>query len=316
MRLGLMVDATCDLPMGILKANNILIAPISLRIGDQTWVDKRDGAETDRFYNTVFAPGGGAADAESISTPSDVFYQEFMDKIVLNHEYAFVLTLSRARSPIFQNASDAASRIIKDAVMLRFKAGNKKAFGMRVINSQQLFAGQGVLTMELIDMINSGVDFTKIMVRMEELSDCTYTYGIPTDLKYIYERASKRGDRSVGFVGATLGGMLDIKPVVRCFHGDTGPVAKIRKWDAATAQTVAVLKRQHAAGQLLSKHVVASYGGTLAEAEGVAAVQDARDYCAKHGLTFTLSQMSASAAINIGPRTLSLAFISQPHEFA
>jgi fatty acid-binding protein DegV len=165
-------------------------------------------------------------------------------------------------------------------------------------------------------MIKAGMDFTKIMGRIEEMSDRTYTYGVPTDLRYIYERASKRGDRSVGLVGVTIGGMLDIKPVIRCYHGDTGPVAKIRKWDTATMKVVEVLKQQHAAGNLLSKHVVASYGGPLPDAEKTEAVQALRDFCKSEGLIFTLAPMSATASLTVGPGFLSIAFIAQEHEFA
>jgi DegV family protein with EDD domain len=315
MRLGMMVDASCDLPPEVFAQHGILIAPINIRVGDKIWVDDRNPKTTADFFKTVYAPNGGAADAESISTPVEVFHRELMDKVVLNHEYAFVMTLTRARSPIYANATEAASQVIREAVMTRFKAGNKKAFGMRVINSQQLFSGQGILALEMIDMIQSGMDFTKIMGKIEEAADNTYSYAVPTDLKYIYERASKRGDRSVSLFGVTVGGFLDIKPILRVFRGETGACGKVRKWDAAAEKIVSVVKREHQAGHLLSKHICASYGGPLVEAEATTAVKDLRAYCTENGLTFTLSHMSMTASINVGPGMLGISFIGQEHEF-
>ena len=50
MRIGIVVDSTCDLPESYFKKNNIQILPISIRLGDELLVDKRDAQATRRFY--------------------------------------------------------------------------------------------------------------------------------------------------------------------------------------------------------------------------------------------------------------------------
>ena len=50
MRIGIVVDSTCDLPESYFKKNNIQILPISIRLGKELLVDKRDEQATRRFY--------------------------------------------------------------------------------------------------------------------------------------------------------------------------------------------------------------------------------------------------------------------------
>ena len=50
MRIGLVVDATCDLPPEFLSANNIRVLPIGIRVGQRRIIDDRDPDTTLRFY--------------------------------------------------------------------------------------------------------------------------------------------------------------------------------------------------------------------------------------------------------------------------
>src|SRR3546814_3901774 len=56
---------------------------------------------------------------------------------------------------------------------------------------------------------------------------------VATDLHYLRARTRKRGDRSVSLLSATLGSALDIKPILHCNRGETGPVGKVKGTDAA-----------------------------------------------------------------------------------
>ena len=41
MRIGLVVDATCDLPPEFLAAHGIRVMPIGIRLGEQRLIDRR-----------------------------------------------------------------------------------------------------------------------------------------------------------------------------------------------------------------------------------------------------------------------------------
>ncbi len=50
MRIGILVDSTCDLPEADFAQHNIRVMPISIRLGDELLVDERDAAATQHFY--------------------------------------------------------------------------------------------------------------------------------------------------------------------------------------------------------------------------------------------------------------------------
>src|SRR5690606_23205895 len=62
MRIGIVVDSTCDLPVDYLKANDVEILPITVRIGDELQVDYRDEADTLAFLHSHIAERGVSAE--------------------------------------------------------------------------------------------------------------------------------------------------------------------------------------------------------------------------------------------------------------
>src|SRR3546814_17555468 len=90
----------------------------------------------------------------------------------------------------------------------------------------------------------------KIRERAELIVQNTYGYMVPRDLHYLRVRGQKKGDRSVGWVGAALGTMLDIKPLIRGYRNETGPVAKLRHLADARASLFAHAARSVARGLL------------------------------------------------------------------
>lgn len=77
-------------------------------------------------------------------------------------------------------------------------------------------------------MRKAGEGVQKIRERLEELALNTHGYMVPPDLYYLRNRARTKGDRSVSLFSAALGTALDIKPILHCNKGETGPVAKVK----------------------------------------------------------------------------------------
>ncbi len=63
MRIGLVVDAGCDLPYDFAREHGVEILPITLRIDDQTYIDRRDPEQTGEFYRAHLANKGNAETA-------------------------------------------------------------------------------------------------------------------------------------------------------------------------------------------------------------------------------------------------------------
>jgi fatty acid-binding protein DegV len=102
--------------------------------------------------------------------------------------------------------------------------------------------------------------------------------------------------------------------VLRCVQGETGPVAKVRHFEAAAKRLFENLAQQIERG-LLAPFVNLSYGGDLdviPELEGYA--QMAR-VAAARGVQVQVSAMSMTGGVNVGREALAAGIIAQAHEF-
>ena len=312
MRIGLVVDSACDLPGEFLAANNITILPITVRIGDAVQVDHRDERATLEFLHAQIAERG--ADAETTPFTVEQIRDLFLDRLVIDYDYVFCMTITKSRSPIFDNAMQASFAILNGYRTARAAAGNDTPFALRVIDSQNLFAAQGILPVEAVRLRAAGEGPPKIRARLEHLAMHTHGYLVPRDLYYIRNRARKKGDRSVSLFSAALGTALDIKPVLHAHRGETGPVAKIKGFDAAVRKVFEFAACRVDTG-LLTPTLCLSYGGDLAEMRALPGYSELRDACRARNIDVFESVMSLTGMVNVGKGALVVGFASDPHRF-
>ena len=308
MKIGLVVDSGCDLPKDYLDANNILVLPVPIRIGKEIYVDDRDPQRARDFYTRHEVDKNH--DAETAPPSVEQIRTLLLKEAVGNFDYALVQTVPKSRSPIFDNATEAAHAILGDYRQYREAAGREGPFRIRVSDSQTLFAGQGVLAAETMRLINSGMKVCDIRQRISNLTPCTTGYAVVPDLYYVHKRARKKGDKSVGFVGALMGSALDIKPILCARQDQTFPVAKVRGFDAAVNKMF-----QHARAcvenGLLTPIVCVSYAGdpeAVYQMPGFDALKAATE---QHAIELLVSHMGLTGGVNIGPGAISVGFISE-----
>jgi DegV family protein with EDD domain len=312
MRIGLVVDSACDLPGDFLARNQVTILPITVRIGDAVQVDHRDERATLDFLKAQIAERG--ADAET--TPFTVLQIQdlVLKKLVIDYDYVFCMTITRSRSPIFDNAMQASFAILNEYRPIRAAAGNDTPFALRVIDSQNLFSAQGILPVEAVRLRAAGEGPPKIRARLEHLAMHTHGYLVPRDLYYIRNRARKKGDRSVSLLSAALGTALDIKPVLHANRGETGPVAKIKGFDAAVQKVFDFAARRVESG-LLTPTLCLSYGGELEEMRALPGYGRLRETCADRNIDVYESVMSLTGMVNVGKGAVVVGFAADPHTF-
>ncbi|HVT36955.1 MAG TPA: DegV family protein, partial [Nevskiaceae bacterium] len=173
MRIGIVVDSACDLPREFLEDNRIVILPITIHLGDADIVDKRNAEATLAFYQQHL---GARGDASSSPLPVEHIKDLFLSKLVIDYDLVFCLTIASSRSPIYDNATKAALAILNDYKPIRAKAGVPGPFALRVIDCQNLFVAQGVVTVEAVRMVRDRENPNKIRERLEYLAQNTYAY--------------------------------------------------------------------------------------------------------------------------------------------
>jgi len=312
MRIGVVVDSACDLPPDFIDRHRIQILPITIHLGGHDLVDRRDPDTTLRFYREHLGADGDAGSSPfSVEQIRDVFLRQ----LVIDYDFVFCLTIASSRSPIHANAMQASFSILNDYKPIRAAAGVPGPFALRVIDTQNLFSAQAVSAVEAVRLIESGLrNPNKMRERLEFIVQNTYGYMIPRDLHYLRVRAQKKGDRSVGWVSAALGTMLDIKPILRGYRNDTRPVAKLRHFEEASAKLLGFVEQRVRSGSLLTPTLVLSYGGGLAEMRALPGYAELVRSCRECGVEVLESMMSATGGINVGEGALGIGFAAEPHE--
>lgn len=313
MKIGLVVDSTCDLPRRFFDEEGIQLMPITLRIGDQTFEDLRNEKQTIAFHATNVDKKTETF-AESIPYSSEQIERLFLDKLVREYDHVFCLTIMQARSKIYENAMRASFSILTKYKQVRKDAGLPPRFALAVINSRNILTGQAVLAAEVIRMIKSGANPAAIDSRIRDLVPHTYGYLVPRSLYYLYKRGSKRGDKSLNWGSYALGSMLDIKPILRGHMDETGAVAKTRHFDAAVEITFANVARAVEQG-LLAPQVCISYGGNPNAVQQLPGFQRLKQVANAARVEIHTAPMSIAGAVHTGPGCVTAAFVSDKHTF-
>lgn len=312
MRIGVVADATCDLPPEYFRDRRVGILPVTIHLGDEVLIDIRDPDLTLKFYTDQLATKG--LDAHTEPFTADQIREKFLSDIVLEYDYVFCITITATRSPIFENATKASFAILNDYKNARARHGVSGPFALRVVDSKTMFCGTGVLVAEAAKLADSGVGSNDIRKRLDELRENIVGYMVPNDLYYIRNRGKKKGEKSVGLLTYAIGSALDIKPVILCYRGATQPVAKIRSYERAVERLF-----QHAANEvrrgISTQHLCISYGGPVQQVATLPGYDVLAKTAREHGIEILTSIMSATAAVNTGGGCVAIAWGGELHPF-
>src|SRR5690554_1174165 len=236
MKVGLIIDSACDLPYEFSRKHDLFILPVTAVIDGETYIDEHDPVRTQEFYQSGLLQKGHHAETHAFST--EQIHDLFIQKIVPQFDVAICETVTRSRSLVYQNASEAMNSVMANCEQARADSGRDGKFSMRVIDSKQIFAGQGLLAAHTLKLIDQKLSKNALRNEVERFSDKIFTCVIPRDLHYIRERARRRGDKSISGVVAFLGKALNITPIIFGQGVDGQPVAKTRSFDMAVEKVM------------------------------------------------------------------------------
>lgn len=309
MRIGLVVDSACDLPLDYIQQHQLILLPITVRIGNAVLADQRNEQATLEFLENKSDELMAQAETQpfTVQQVQDLFLQ----KLVIDYDYVFCMTITKTRSPIHDNTQQASFAILNDYKGPRSAAGITTPFSLRVIDTQSVFAGQAISAVEAVRLREAQEGAPKMRARIEQVALATQAYMVPRDLNYLRARTRHRGDRSVSFLSATLGSALDIKPILHCNRGDTGPVAKVKGFDNAAEKLLTFAARRVRDGKLLTPTMAISYGGPLEEMRRLPGYAELVETCRTHRVELLESLMSLTGMVNVGKGSLTLGFASE-----
>ncbi len=220
-RIRVVTDSACDVPSDIATALGIDVVSLTIRFGDDEYVDRVELSAADFWRkcatSTVLpetaAPSAGAFRAA---------YERARDD---GAEGVIVLTLSAALSATFQAASVAAEAV-------------GDLIPVTVIDTKAVTVAEGLIVIDVAEAAQSGEDLAQLVARAHSLIEQVGVCAMLDTLEHLV-----KGGR-IGGARALLGQVLAIKPILELKDGVVAEAGRQRTRARALA-VVAQRARDH-----------------------------------------------------------------------
>ena len=307
-KIGLVIDSACDLPHSFIEQHGIEIMPMVMHFGKMSFRDLREPEQTMELYRRFVAEKEIEVTTAPLSTKA--IKDWFLDQLVLKYDRVLVITASSIFKPVFENATQASFMILSGYKERRKAAGLDEQFGLRVIDSKTLFAGQAAVVYEALRVLNSQDEmlFDRLRQHVENFSQHVHAYLVPQDVFYLRKRVPQKESR--GWFNYQGLGMFDTKPIFRIYRGETNISEKVRGFDKAVERLFS-MAIDAIEGRLLTKVVCMSYAGNPEEVKKLPGYEDFARCALANRVETILSVMSTTAGIHVGPGAFSLAYASK-----
>lgn len=308
-RIGIAVDSSCDLPPEFIRRHGIEILPIYIHHADGTYRDCRENAAMARFYQEHSRTRYSQAQTEPLSVDdvTRIFEKDFLPK----YDRVNVITINSRKSQVYNRVTEAA---MINEPKFRNIAQRTTPFRIRMLDSYSMFSGHAVLVCEFVKLVHEQQQSqAKAIARINALRDKVYGYIVPHDLSYMRERRNlKKGDHKISWFSYKMAEALGISPIIELHDGETHSFKKSKGYNNALRDLF-----EHARNSILSglatDTIVMSYGGLLTDIQDNPDLVAFREFARQKGVRTLLSMMSATAAVNVGPKAFSLAFAREAH---
>jgi len=204
-RIRVVTDSACDLSAEVAAAHGVTIVPLSIRFGDEEFVDGKD-LTTEEFWARCKA---SPVLPETAAPSPGAFQEAFLAAIDEGYDGVLSLSLSGGVSATFQAASTAA-KAVADRIEVC------------AIDSRSMTMSLGLMVLDVADLAAGGADLAALEARAKELIPRTTVYGAVENLEHL-----EKGGR-IGGARALLGSLLSIKPVVTLVDGEVAEESKQR----------------------------------------------------------------------------------------
>lgn len=187
MKIAISCESTCDLPMEIIKKNDIKVIRLGINLDDKTYVDGVD-ITTEKLFELV----DEKQELPKTSAKGSEEYKEFFEEILKTYDAVIHVGFSSELSCSYQNANIA----IRDL---------KRAY---IVDSKNLSSGHGMMVLEAVELVNQGLSPEEIVERLNKVVNKISTSFVINTMKFLF-----KGGRCTGlqYFGANL---LKIKPSI------------------------------------------------------------------------------------------------------
>ena len=212
MTVRIVTDSSCDLPQSMADALGITIVPLSIRFGDQEYID-RTTITGDEFWAKVAA---SPVLPETAAPSPGQFEQAYRALKADGASAVVVIALSSDLSATMQS-SELGARAVAGEI------------DVRIVDSRNATMGLGLIVLECAERAKAGASADEIVALANSITPRVRLYGALDTIENL-----KKGGR-IGGAKALMASALSIKPIVEVANGLIGEAGKQRTRSKALA---------------------------------------------------------------------------------
>lgn len=201
----IVTDSTANLPKSLVNEYNITVIPTYVHFDKQTFLDGVDLSSSEFYEKLVASPRLPTTSQASVND-----FTETYKRILDAHPGASILSIhiSEQLSGFLGSARQAAA-FLPDVKITIF-------------DSRAVALGVGLQVIEAAKMVKAGKSLEEILARLEIMRDGMNLYWTLETLDYL-----AKGGR-IGKAARFMGGLLNIKPIIRLHKGAVDPYSRER----------------------------------------------------------------------------------------
>ncbi len=237
-KIKLICDSLSDIPKELLETYDIHEVPLTVIFDGKEYIDGIDLSK-EEFYKML-------RNSENMPKTSQCTYIQFRD--------AFKKYLNEDKDILYIGGSSTASGTLQSAMM----AKNDLEGNIYIIDTQNLSIGSGCFLLSAAEMIEKNKNIEDIVDHLEKLKNNIEVLFTVDTLDYL-----QKGGR-ISLAKATIGNMLNIKPILSIQDGLVKPVNQVRGKKQVVSKIIALIKEKF--GEDLSdKRIILGYGDNESE---------------------------------------------------
>lgn len=277
-RILIMADSTCDLPPDLVRRFTIRIVPTYVQFGLESLAD--DGIQLTRtnFYKRLVT----ASPLPTTSAPSLGETIEIMNRALQDADFVIGLTAPSNLSAIYNVFRLAASQTAPERVT--------------VIDSRTLSMGFGWQVIMAAEMAEAGHSAQAIQQMLLSTQPRIHVWAALDTLEYV-----RRSGR-VGWAAATMGELLQIKPIIHLYDGEVGYAMRVRTSHRAFQALVDLAHQAAPLDRLAIMHT--------ANPDGAQRLSDAL-HTIHPAATPVIVEATPIIGVHVGPNGLGLAVVQK-----
>lgn len=273
----IVTDSSSDVPHELAGEHAVEVVPLTIRFGDEEFVDRQDLTTASFWERLVLADHL----PETAAPSAGLFEETYRSLISEDATGIVVITISSELSGTYQSAVIAAER-------------TNGEIPIRVIDSRSVGMGLGLPVLEAATLAGQGASLDEVADYAARSTASTSVVAALDTLEYL-----KRGGR-VGSTQAFFGGLLNIKPLITLTDGVVAPLGRVRTRSKAIG---ALEERAAAIGPAIKAAAV--FHGAAGDIDSV--VERIQQHLA---VPVIVSMLGPVVGTHTGPGTVGIAYLT------